>query len=205
MSTLLALSALIFVAAISPGPNNLAVLNAAAHRGVFGARSAIAGVLLGSLALLLLTLSGVGALLAGHPRVRDAVSLVGCSYLGWLGARMIAGALSRRSRAADLITPPGFGQLIGLQFTNPKAWTMVLTAVAAARAALSPAAAAVTLVVLFLAIPTVCLVAWAWLGARVLPRLEQRATRAWWDALLGVLLVVSACTLAIDVTRGGAL
>jgi len=203
ISTLLALAALIFVAAITPGPNNLAVLAAAAHHGMVGARSAIAGVLLGSLALLLLTLSGVGALFAAHPRVRDEVSLVGCGYLGWLGARMIAGALSRRSRADEPLTPPGFAQLIGLQFTNPKAWTMVLTAVAAARAAMSPAAAGVALVVLFLAIPTLCLVAWAWLGARVLPRLQQRAARAWCDALLGVLLFISAAALMIEVTRGG--
>jgi threonine/homoserine/homoserine lactone efflux protein len=203
MSALLALAALIFVAAITPGPNNLAVLNAAAHRGMAGARSAIAGVVLGSLALLLLALSGVGALFAAHPRLRDAVSLFGCGYLAWLGARMIAGARSRRANPIHAVTPPGIGHLAGLQFTNPKAWTMVLTAVAAARAVMSPAAAALALLVLFLAIPTACLAAWAWFGARIMPRLQRPATRAWCDGLLGVLLLGSAIALIIEVTRGG--
>lgn len=203
MSTLLGLVTLIFVAAITPGPNNLAVLSVATHRGIAAAGSAIAGIVLGSLALLLLALSGGGALFAAQPRLRDALSLVGCGYLCWLGARTIAGSLSRRPRSAQVVAPTSIGQLFGLQFTNPKAWVMVLTAVAAARATMSPAAAALVLVMLFLAVPTMCLSAWAWLGARIIRRLQRRATRAWFERLMGVLLVGSAIALATEVMLRG--
>jgi threonine/homoserine/homoserine lactone efflux protein len=200
MRTFLALAALIFVGAITPGPNNLAVLNAAAHRGVAGAGSAILGVLLGSLALLVLALSGLGALFAAQPRLRDAVRLAGCGYLCWLGAGMIAGGLSRRPRPTDVVAPPSTAHLFGLQFTNPKAWTMVLTAVAAARATMSSASAALVLVMLFAAVPAVCLSAWAWLGAWAIRRMQGRTTRAWFDCLMGVLLVGSAIALMTEVT-----
>jgi threonine/homoserine/homoserine lactone efflux protein len=201
MTTLVALAALIFVAAITPGPNNLAVLNAAANRGVAGAASAIAGVLLGSLALLALALSGLGALFTAQPRLRDYVSLFGCGYLVWLGAAMIVRSLGDQPGETRVLTPSGIVPLAGLQFANPKAWTMVLTAVAAARGTMEPAAAALVLAALFLAIPAVCLAAWAWFGLRIIPRLQQRATRVWFDRLMGLLLVCSAIVLMRDVTR----
>ena len=200
MTTLVALGTSIFVAAITPGPNNLAVLNAAADRGFAGAGCTIAGVLLGSLALLALALSGAGVLFAAQPRLRDGVGFVGCAYLGWLGATMIVQSLRQRPRKTHALTPSGILPLVGLQFVNPKAWTMVLTAVAAARGVMDPVAAALVLAALFLAIPAVCLTAWAWFGLRVVPHLHQRATRVWFDRLMGVLLVGSAVALVTDVT-----
>src|SRR5262252_5827579 len=130
ITTLAALTALIFVAAITPGPNNLAVLTAAAERGIAGTASAITGVLLGSLALLVLALSGADALFAAQPRLREGVGFAGCGYLAWLGARLLAQSPTRRPQAIHAAVPSRMGQLIGLQFANPKAWTMVLTAVA---------------------------------------------------------------------------
>ena len=204
MTVLTSLALLIFVAAITPGPNNLAVLSAAAHRGTGGASRAIAGVLLGSLALLALALAGADALFASQPRVREAVSLLGCGYLAWLGARLIA-QNRRVSAPAGNVSSPGLLQLVGLQFANPKAWTLVLTAVAVARSAMQPTAAALALTGLFLLIPSACLAAWAWFGMRVMPRLEQGAPRRWFDRTMGVLLLGSAVALLADLSRSSQL
>jgi threonine/homoserine/homoserine lactone efflux protein len=200
MTILTSLTVLIFVAAITPGPNNLAVLGAATHRGAGGASRAIAGVLLGSLALLALALAGADALFASQPRVRDGISLLGCGYLAWLGARMIAQSLRAPTRT-DAITSSGIAQLVGLQFANPKAWTLVLTAVAVARGAMPPATAALTLTTLFLVVPGVCLAAWAWFGLRLMPRLERGASRRWFDRTMGVLLLAAALALLADMSR----
>ena len=200
ITTLVALTALIFVAAITPGPNNLAVLNAAVERGIAGTASAITGVLIGSLALLVLALSGADALFAAQPRLREGVSFAGCGYLAWFGARLMAQSLARQPQAIHAAVPSRMGQLIGLQFANPKAWTMVLTAVAAARAVMSPTMAAVVLTFLFLAISSLCLAVWAWLGLRIVPRLQRQATRAWFDRAMGLLLLVSAITILAELT-----
>jgi threonine/homoserine/homoserine lactone efflux protein len=202
MTVLTSLTVLIFVAAITPGPNNLAVLSAAAHRGAAGASRAIAGVLLGSLALLALALAGGDALFTSQPRVRDAIGFLGCAYLAFLGARMIAHSL-RAPTAAGAVTSYGMAQLVGLQFANPKAWTLVLTAVAVARGAMQPAPAALALTTLFLVIPSVCLAAWAWFGMRVMPRLEHGAPRRWFDRTMGALLLASAVALLADMSHSG--
>ena len=200
MTVLVSLSVLIFVAAITPGPNNLAVLSAAAHRGAAGAAHAIAGVLLGSLALLALALAGADALFTSQPRVRVAIGFLGCGYLAWLGARMIAQSL-RRPSPVGTVTSSGMAQLVSLQFANPKAWTLILTAVAVARGAMQPAPAALALTTLFLIIPSVCLAAWAWFGIRVMPRLQHGASRRWFDRTMGVLLLASAVALLADTSH----
>jgi len=81
----------------------------------------------------------------------------------------------------------------------------VLTAVAVARGAMQPAAAALALTSLFLLIPTACLAAWAWFGMRVMPRLEQGAPRRWFDRTMGVLLLGSAVALLADLSRSSQL
>jgi threonine/homoserine/homoserine lactone efflux protein len=200
MTVLASLTVLIFVAAITPGPNNLAVLSAAAHRGAAGASLAIAGVLLGSLALLALALAGADALFASQPRVRDLIGFLGCGYLAWLGARMIAQSLQPPALTST-VRVSGVARLAGLQLANPKAWTLVLTAVAVARGAMQPARAALALTALFLVIPSVCLAAWAWFGVRVMPRLKEDASRKCFDRTMGGLLLVSAVALLADLSH----
>src|SRR4051794_12356874 len=67
------------------GPNNFIVLRAAAAGGVRGALPAIAGIVLGSVALAGTALAGIGPALTAHPRWRTAVTIGGCAYLCLLG------------------------------------------------------------------------------------------------------------------------
>src|SRR5207253_7438049 len=53
MNVLLGVSGLIFVSAVTPGPNNIAVLRIAGEQGLRATAAAILGVVLGSLAILL--------------------------------------------------------------------------------------------------------------------------------------------------------
>lgn len=61
MTSLLAIAGLLFVAAGTPGPNNLVVMRTAAAAGFIGALPAVGGVVLGGLALLAVVATGVGA------------------------------------------------------------------------------------------------------------------------------------------------
>ena len=69
MNPLLPAAALILVAAITPGPNNLVVMHAAAQRGLRAALPPITGIVLGSLALYAVALAGG----AKEPRVERSV------------------------------------------------------------------------------------------------------------------------------------
>ena len=199
MDRLLALSGLLCVAAITPGPNNLVVLRAAARAGVRGAMPAILGIVLGGLSLLAVMLLGAGAVFAAHPLLRQWIGASGSLYLVWLGLSLCAGGIGPpKNGTASLqpTLPAGTLGLIGFQFLNPKSWVMVLTALAAL-----PAHAPrdyLPLAGLFVLIPAFCLLLWAALGARLARWLARPAVRRGTDIVMGALLVACAGLLLIE-------
>lgn len=87
--TLLGVATLVAVAAITPGPNNLVVMRAAALDGFRAAIPAMTGVVAGGLAMLALAVGGAGLALTREPRLLSVVAIAGAAYLGWLGVGLI--------------------------------------------------------------------------------------------------------------------
>ena len=190
MSSLLAVTVIMLVAAITPGPNNLVVLRAAARGGARAAIPAIAGIVTGGLVLLGIVVAGGGAVFAMEPGLRLSVTFGGCTYLSWLGLRLIRGAGSPSVHSAQ---PEGALALFGFQFLNPKAWMMVLTTTAAA-----PDLAIWQLAAVFVIVPVACLTVWAAGGAALTGFLARPTAAARFDHAMGALLVVSAIGLALN-------
>lgn len=221
VSIAIGIAALVGVAAITPGPNNVAVMAAAARRGFMGALPAIAAVVLGSLVMVLLTMAGLGAVLAAAPLMGVLLSIAGSAYLGYLGLRMFASArtlapvsqiaAARGANARNRPAGPGgvrsdFASLFVFQFLNPKGWTMVLTAVATAEAAGHTLAGAASIAAIFLVVPAAGLSLWALSGALLSRRLEQPQFRRRFDRLMGVTLMACALLLLADAWQvGGAM
>lgn len=192
-NTLAAAAGLLLVGAISPGPNNLIVLRAAAQGGVLASWPAIAGIVLGGLAMLLLVAVGMESAILQSSQIRLAIAVGGASYLCWLGIGLL------RVRAADGNAATLPTRLIGLfcfQFLNPKSWVLALSLVAA-----FPHAGVHTVLVhlapLFLVIPTACLLLWALAGRSLSAHMRVPAFRRSADRLMGSALIVSAILLLI--------
>ncbi|MHB1058925.1 MAG: LysE family translocator [Rhodanobacter sp.] len=197
MNPLLAAAGLLCMAAITPGPNNLAVLRAAGHAGLRGAMPAIAGIVCGGLLLLAVTALGAGTMFAAYPPLRRWTGVLGSLYLAWLGVSLcLAGMRPKHSAAAAMALPAGMLGLAGFQFLNPKSWVIVLTVLAA-----MPATGLrdyLSLAGLFVLIPTLCLLLWAVLGAWLARWLLRPAARRAADIAMGVLLVACALLLLIE-------
>jgi len=194
MNVAIGISGLIFVAAITPGPNNLMVLQLAGARGMKSALPAIAGIVAGGLALIVLSQIGLDAV-SRYPWLDYLVVGAGAVYLGALGLRHVHrsfGTPDTPSQSAP--APLGAPALFVFQFANPKAWVLVLTVSAAARAA---AAAEFILPLLFVAISTASLLAWAVLGHWAARILQGGLARARFERVMGVLLIASAASLAL--------
>lgn len=193
---LLALCALLGVAAITPGPNNLVVLHVAARGGMRGALPAISGIVLGGLLLLSVLALGLDAAFVAYPSLRLWIGMVGALYLAWLGMVLLASGVAPRSdhrAAAKASLPTGAMALLGFQFLNPKSWVMAATALVALPATsvrdLLPLAA------LFVVIPTLCLLTWAALGASLTRWLARPLVRRGVDAAMGATLMAFAAVL----------
>jgi threonine/homoserine/homoserine lactone efflux protein len=193
MSPLPAVVALVAIAAITPGPNNLIVLRVSARAGFAAAAPAITGIVLGGLALLGLVVVGGDALFTGEPRLRSAVALAGCLYLSWLGVRLIAnagqGGAPQTLPTVDLALPTGARGLFGFQLANPKAWVMAMSATSV------PDLPMWQLVAVFAIVPGICLVGWSAFGVAVARSLARPRIATWFDRAMGMLLVASAVAL----------
>jgi threonine/homoserine/homoserine lactone efflux protein len=203
LSPFVGIAGVIAAAALTPGPNNLVVLRWAARAGVRGALSAIAGTILGSLAMMTLAMAGAAALFATVPAARLALACVGCAYLCWLGARLVvtrAPGTTSGEGPRESALPAGVLGLFVFQFANPKSWVLVLTAVATAAEHLAGLALFVTLATLLALIGSASLLLWAALGAAVQRRWSASA-RLRLDRALGALLLLSAVSMLAEELR----
>ena len=119
------------VLSLIPGPSVLLVTGQALAKGLRAALICIAGELTGGTCLILLSLLGVGAVLAASATLFLFVKWLGVAYLAYLGVQQILEAKRRRShaktqRADPAITPEpakangSFGAGFLTALLNPK-------------------------------------------------------------------------------------
>jgi threonine/homoserine/homoserine lactone efflux protein len=186
------IAAVILVAAITPGPNNVLLLRLAASRGAVAALPAVGGVVAGGLVLLAIAWLGLTGFLTEVPRLRDVIVFGGSAYLIAAGIALIRHRKHAQESAATH-APDGLLGLLLFQFVNPKSWTLVLTLAAAARA--DSSSAAPMLFALFGGISAVCALIWVGGGHALARVLSNPTRRARFDASMGALLVLSALAL----------
>jgi len=126
MEALLGLIGYTFVAAVTPGPNNVILWATGIQFGFRAALPYVVGVALGVGAMVLAVAVGIGLLVEAVPGLELALKVAGSAYLLYLAYRIAGSAAARRS---DVARAPTFGQALAFQFVNPKAWFFVLGAV----------------------------------------------------------------------------
>ena len=200
MDAFFAVAGFVTVAAITPGPNNFIVMGAAARGGFGAATPLIAGVVVGTLALLTLVWAGAGVAFEAEPRLRSALTFAGCLYLTWLGAILVwqtrksdRNGTSSTTRELPR-TAPG---LAAFQFLNPKGWVMVLTATAATTGDTGGVSSLAALAAIFTAVTSLCLTSWALAGSAIADLLKEPRARRWFDCAMGGLLIGSAALLLV--------
>ena len=127
--------------------------------------------------------------------------LAGATYLIWLGAMAIRNATGRSvetNASSGNGLPTTFAGVAAFQFFNPKAWVLVLTAIATIAGQFSDAATLAILVPLYVLIPIVCLSLWALGGVALTLWLDGGKTRKMFDFTMGGLLILCAVFLVIN-------
>lgn len=119
----------LFIAAITPGPNNMLLTSSTANYGFRRSIPLLLGIMLGMQSILCLSAFGVAALLLLYPVLHIVMKIAGSFYLLWLAWKTATAhysPLKTDSTAAKNVTWYQGGLL---QFLNPKAWLMGLGAV----------------------------------------------------------------------------
>ena len=174
----------------TPGPATISLTAAGSAHGVRRSLAYLAGIVVGTIVVLVAVATGITAALLAVSGVRPVLLATATAYILWL-AYHIATAPPLAAAGADG-PAPGLrgGALLGV--ANPKAWLAIAAVFASARlagdAAIDATAKVAVLVVMIVVINTTWLAA----GASLTPLLRdpRRARRV--NALLAAVLVVAA-------------
>lgn len=125
---LLAFTLFQFIGAITPGPNNMIATVSGATFGFRRTLPQMAGVAVGYPLMLAAVGLGLGEVFRALPWLHGVLRFVGAAFLLYLAWKI---ARANAPEAAEAAKPVGFFEAFVFQWLNPKAWSIVLGAIAA--------------------------------------------------------------------------
>ena len=181
---LLPLAAFAFVTSVTPGPNNLMLLASGVNFGFRRTVPHMLGISAGLAAMVLALGLGLWPVLASVPGITAAMRWLGAAWMLWLAWR-IARAGGPGEDGAAPARPFGFLAAAAFQWVNPKAWAMVLSALATYGIGAGWMAAVFVVV----GMPAIAL--WAGFGVGLRRWLAEPGRRRWFNGAMAGLLVLS--------------
>ncbi|WP_371225677.1 LysE family translocator [Roseovarius sp. 2305UL8-3] len=183
-----ALVAFAFITVITPGPNNLMLMASGAN---FGFRRTIPhmfGIALGMPFMVILVGIGIMQVFDAWPATYTVLKVLSVTYLLYL-AWKIANAAPPKT-AQEQGKPLSFLQAVAFQWVNPKAWTMVLSAVtlyATGRDVFSVLLVAVA----YLGVSSISTTSWTVLGQQMRRFLNSPTRLRIFNGVMALLLVAT--------------
>ena len=186
---LVALCLFAFVSSITPGPNNIMLMNSGANYGFRKTIPHALGVGLGFTLMIVLVGLGVMKIFDAFPMSYQILKVASIAYLLYLAVKI---ALSGSSKNDDnsKSKPMTFIQAALFQWVNPKAWTMALTAISIYAPTQNIFAVAVVASV-FGIVNLPCISVWVVLGQKMQLFLHSQLRMRTFNIAMAALLVVS--------------
>jgi threonine/homoserine/homoserine lactone efflux protein len=180
----------------SPGPATISLTAAGSTHGVRRSAPYLAGIVLGTVVVLLAVAGGLTAVLLAVPAVRTALLAVSVAYILWLAFHIATAPVPARTGESG--TPPGLkgGALLGV--ANPKAWVAIAAVFASARLASGAGADAAAKVGVLTAMIVLINGSWLLAGASLGPVLRDPRRARILNVALAVALVAAAAAALVE-------
>ncbi|MGJ8688040.1 MAG: LysE family translocator [Gammaproteobacteria bacterium] len=186
----LPLLAFIFVMVGTPGPNNLMLMSAGANFGFRRSVPHILGISVGCQVLLLAIALGLGQLLATYPALTLALKVLGGLFLVYMAVQL-ARPKPAKIETIEGLRPLTFWQAALFQWVNPKAWLMIITAIAtfADRQSFAVSVLRIAVIFFFMGLPLIS--AWNIGGVALKGWLQQGQRLQRFNYVMAALLLLS--------------
>ncbi|MBP6083583.1 MAG: LysE family translocator [Providencia sp.] len=182
----------LFIAAVTPGPNNMLLTSSTANYGFRRSIGLLLGIMLGMQSILYLSAFGIAALLLLYPAIHIVLKVIGSVYLLWLAWKTATANYALLKTNSEAVKSVTWYQGGLLQFLNPKAWMMGLGAVGSF--SLPGELFTDSIIVMSIAFIIVNLIAGLiWMGFGSLISLFLRSRQAWFIFNLVMGLLTAAC------------
>lgn len=187
-----------FIAAGTPGPNNLLLMSSGA---LFGWRQTLphlGGILLGFAVVMASAVFGLGTLVEKWPWLITVVRIVGATWLAWMSIRFFKAAVkadqtSSRVEEAPISRPFRFFEAVLFQWVNPKG---IIAALSSAGAYISIAELAwqraIIIVGVFFVAGLVACSGWMIAGDALNRYMSSGRSAPYVNAAMGILILATA-------------
>jgi threonine/homoserine/homoserine lactone efflux protein len=198
LTDLLPLAAFAFVMSITPGPNNLMLLNSGVRFGVRRSMPHVLGITVGFGGLIAVAFAGVATLVLLNPGVMTVLTVCCVLYLLWLAWQLVRAprvptAAANTDAATDALQPMSFVGAGLFQFVNPKGWAMAVASVGiTAHWPVEPALGLTWLLLVAMLINLPCVLVWMIGGAMLRRLLGSPGIRRAFDFAMAALVVATA-------------
>jgi threonine/homoserine/homoserine lactone efflux protein len=206
LAAVLPLALFMFVSSITPGPNNLMLMNSGMRFGLRRTVPHALGVTIGLVIVMALSYAGIGTLLSSRPALLRIMTLACSLYLLWLGYGLLRStkAAPGQIRAGNRDRAMSALEAILFQFVNPKVWAMTLTACSIAVNFPLPAWMSLAVLLLLSAgVNLPCISVWAVFGDRLRLRLQKPGFRLGFNISMASLVAATAVWMLVPVLRVG--
>lgn len=184
-----ALALFALVSSITPGPNNLMLMNSGASFGIKKTIPHVLGVVIGFDIMVMLVGTGIMGVFERYPMGAEILKVASIAYLLYLSYQ-IATSTSAPEQTDAQAKPMSFLQAALFQWINPKAWTMALTAISVyATSTDFKAVLFVTVVFGLINLPSVSV--WVFLGKKMQSILTNQTRLRAFNMTMALLLVGS--------------
>jgi threonine/homoserine/homoserine lactone efflux protein len=189
LDTLLGFLAFAFASSVTPGPNNMMLVASGVNFGLKRTLWHVAGINVGFPVMLLLTGLGLGQVFARFPVIYTVLKVVGILYMLWLAWKIAHSGPVGEGR--EVGSPMSFLQAAAFQWVNPKAWAMVVGAIAAYTVPENYTVSLLIITLLYALTGTPGSLVWAAFGAAMRNFLRDPAKVRWFNWAMAALLVAS--------------
>lgn len=181
-----------FIAAMTPGPNNVMLTASGMNFGYARTIPHILGIIIGFQVLILLCLLGVGALYNAFPPIEIALKVLGSAYLAYLAYKIYtAGRVGLKECQDKTVRPMNFIEAAAFQFINPKGVVFAIAAVSFLSADLTLIQKAIIITCVCLITSTLSTHTWTLFGKMIAALFRNDKSRHIINALLAIALLAT--------------
>jgi threonine/homoserine/homoserine lactone efflux protein len=193
---LTALAIFAFVSSITPGPNNLMLMNSGANYGFKRTLPHALGVGIGFTVMVALVGLGIMQLFDIFPISYQILKVLSIVYLLYLAGKIAMSNSSIETENSNA-KPFTFVQAAMFQWVNPKAWTMALTAISV-YAPTKSLGAVLFVSLVFGLVNFPCISGWVVLGQKMQVFLTNKKRLRVFNGSMAALLVLSLYPVLLD-------
>jgi threonine/homoserine/homoserine lactone efflux protein len=186
---IVALAGFCLVSSITPGPNNLMLLNSGARFGFVRTVPHLLGVAIGFTVMVVLVGAGFAGVFEAVPQLHQVLRIVSVAYVLFLAWKIATGPCHFEGDPRGPGKPLNFIQAALFQWVNPKAWSMAVTAVTGYAPSHNPVVALTATAAIFGVVNLPCVGLWTVLGTRLRVILSSPARFRFFNVSAALLLV----------------